>query len=649
MKNTLIPILTAALLLFQGCADNLPEASFDLYQIEKVSATAGDECATLQWELQDGKSAPLDFLVSWIAGSLSGVDGEQIVSSSQTGVTIENLVNDCSYTFSVQPRYKGGLAQKVSTTCTPKSTRIPASGIKAMAGDSRIYVTWTAPDTQLDYKYQLTVSADGAEKKEMEVDKTETSKLIEGLTNSVEYTISLTCVYTHGVSPTIEAKATPGEIDAITVTATRLIRYQLCTFEYNPAYFVQGEIESVKWEFGDGSESTSVKALYSYREVGTYTVTLTVNYKGGLSEQATTSIIIEDYAWASVSGVGYQKANNIVFSHDGQTLYTASTSEKKLIAIDAINGTINWSFATEAQTYGAGPVVGPDGTIYFGTEDSEGTLYAISASGAQRWKKTLGSAVKAAPAITSDGVLYALNNSGTLYALDATSGNEKWKTTLAENATASGIAVDAEGAVYAGTSKGIWAFTENGTKKWQSADAHNVTERGGSLAICGNLLYATLKKGGGCVAVNITDGTTKWKDAKNNGDCYHPVVDAEGTVYFCEKAGYLYTTKADGTEKWSDTKEKNYIYSGFAIAADGKAYIAQYASPFSLLSFDSDGTRTVAATIGVQSMSSVSIGPDGRVYYGTNGSISTFEINTELAAGGWPMRGCNLQGTNSLK
>ena len=48
-------------------------------------------------------------------------------------------------------------------------------------------------------------------------------------------------------------------------------------------------------------------------------------------------------------------------------------------------------------------------------------------------------------------------------------------------------------------------------------------------------------------------------------------------------------------------------------------------------------------------MSPVSIGPDGRVYYGLNGSISAYDIAASLAAEGWPMRGGNMQGSNSLK
>lgn len=211
------------------------------------------------------------------------------------------------------------------------------------------------------------------------------------------------------------------------------------------------------------------------------------------------------------------------------------------------------------------------------------------------------------------------------------------------------MAVDADGTVYIGTSKGIWAYTEGGTLKWTCDTEHNVTERGGSLAIGGGVLYATLKSKGGCAAVDTATGRTLWTYASQAGDSYHPVVDGDGTVYFCEKNGYLYAVDKNGSEKWVDQTDKNYIYSGFALAADGKAYISQYASPFNLLAFDASGNRSIITSIGAQTMSPVSIGPDGRVYYGLNGSISAYDIAASLAAEGWPMRGGNMQGSNSLK
>lgn len=652
MKKYLFGLLAAVAALGTGCSDdNLPEASFSLFQVETVKATAGDGEATIEWTPQEGKPAPVEYYVSWTADDSEVAGGAESVSPDTRRLTVKGLVNDCAYTFSVQSRYAGGLAMKVSAVCTPKSTRMPASNFKAMAGDKRTFLSWTAPDTQLEYSYRIDVSAGGEKVKGVEAASSETSKLIEGLTNGTAYTFTLTCVYAHGDSESVEASATPGEIDPITVTSTTLRRFELCTFEYNPAYFVQGEIVSVHWEFGDRNTSDETIASYCYPETGNYTVRLTVTYKGGATEQAEIRITVEGYAWSSVSGTGYQKSSNIVFAPDGQTLYTLSQTDKKLFAVNAITGQIRWEYATSAATYGSGPAVGADGTVYFGTEDSDGSFYAVSASGALKWKKTLGAAVKASPAVTSDGVVYALANGGLLFALDAASGAEKWS--AVQSGDAGGVAVDRDGTVYFGTSKGIWAYSESGSLKWTCDKAHAVTERGGSLAIGDGLLYAVLKSPGGCVGIDLATGTTRWSYSTGLGDCYHPVVDGEGTVYFCEKNGYLYAVDRNGSEKWSDQTDKGYIYSGFALAADGKAYIAQYASPNNLVAFDNAGAKSVVKTIGDQVMSPVTIGPDRRLYYGRKndlaGMVDAWEIGCGPLSGEWPMRGCNAQGTNSLK
>lgn len=646
MKKILFGIVLSAALL--SCSeDNLPHADFARFQVESVTAVGGDETVTLSWTLQEGKPAPQAYYVSWTTSSVDAENGERTIPAPASELTIDRLTNDCAYTFSVQPRYPEGLAMKVSTTCTPKSTRIAATDFKAMAGDGRVYLTWKAPETQLDYTYRLETTTEETEAESIELTAGETSYLAEGLTNGRAYGFALTCVYTHGDSPTVNADATPGEIDPITVTSNVLRQFERCTFEYNPAYFVSGEIVSVKWEFGDGQSSTEKQAAYCYPKVGTYTVTLTVAYDDGKTETAVIELTVEAFAWTTIGGVGYQKASHIVFSHDGQTFYTVSQTTKTLFAVNAITGAVVWEYATSAATYGAGPVVGADGTIYFGTEDTAGSFFAISSSGAKRWDKSLGAAVKAAPAVTSDGTLYVLTDGGVLHALDAATGSEKWVQTQSGNA--GGVAVDKDGTVYMGTATGIWAYTENGTLKWASEEAHTVTERGGSLAIGDGILYATLKGKAGCAAVDAATGRTLWKYTTGYGDCYHPVVDAAGTVYFCEKAGGLYAVGSDGTAKWTDETEKNYTYSGFALDIEGNAYISQYASPFDLLSFDAAGGRHVATSIGAQTMSPVTIGADGRIYYGLNGSVATHDAATAAAVSGWPMRGCNLQGTNSLK
>lgn len=652
MKKYLFGLFAAVVVMGTGCSeDKLPEASFSLFQVETVKATAGDGEATVEWTPQEGKPVPAEYYVSWTADDSDVAGGAESVASDIYRLTVKGLVNDCAYTFSVQSRYADGLAMKVSAVCTPKSTRMPASNFKAMAGDKRVFLSWAAPDTQLEYSYRIDVSVGGEAVKSVDVASLETSELIDGLTNGTLYTFTLTCVYAHGDSDAVETTATPGEIDPITVSSTTLRRFELCTFEYNPAYFVQGEIASVHWEFGDGNTSDESVASYCYPETGNYTVRVTVTYEGGATEQAEIGITVEGYAWSSVSGTGYQKSSNIVFTPDGQTLYTLSQTDKKLFAVNAITGQIRWEYATSAATYGSGPAVGADGTVYFGTEDSEGSFFAISASGALKWKKSLGSKVQACPAVTSDGIVYALANDGRLFALDAASGAEKWS--AVQSGVAGGVVVNRDGTIYIGTSTGLWAYTEDGTLKWNCDTAHAVTERGGSLAIANGLLYATLKSPGGCVAIDLATGSTRWKYNTGLGDCYHPVVDGEGTVYFCEKNGYLYAVDKNGAEKWSDKTDKGYIYSGFALAADGKAYIAQYASPNNLLAFDNAGAKTVVKVIGDQIMSPVTIGPDRRLYYGRKNDMAGMVDAWELGCGpldeGWPMRGHNAQGNNSLK
>lgn len=209
MKNILLGALSSAVLL-AGCSkDQLPQVSFDLFQVETVTATAGDGTATVSWTAQAEKPQPLDYLVSWTPDNAQIAGGDTTVEAGQHSLTVDDLVNDCTYTFAVQARYAGGLSMKVTAFVTPKSTRIAAANFKAMAGDGRVFLSWTAPETTLDYSYRLVVSSASDDDRTLTVDSGETSCLVEGLTNDRAYTFALTCVYAHGDSETLTAAATP--------------------------------------------------------------------------------------------------------------------------------------------------------------------------------------------------------------------------------------------------------------------------------------------------------------------------------------------------------------------------------------------------------------------------------------------------------
>ncbi|HSC13148.1 MAG TPA: PQQ-binding-like beta-propeller repeat protein [Rhodanobacteraceae bacterium] len=131
---------------------------------------------------------------------------------------------------------------------------------------------------------------------------------------------------------------------------------------------------------------------------------------------------------------------------DHGVLYIGSF-DGKFYAFDAKTGAPKWKFSTvgerqfeakglngwqpNSQTipdpfdiYLSSPVV-VSGTVYFGSGD--GNLYALDAnSGEQRWKFAAGDVVHASPGY-ADGVVYVGSWDSYFYAIDAASGKEKWR------------------------------------------------------------------------------------------------------------------------------------------------------------------------------------------------------------------------------
>lgn len=636
-----------AVFMMAACSEELPRADFNRFEIDGLVITPGDESVSLQWEPQAGKPDPIEYLITWTSASPDAPGGELTLPASEKVTILYGLKNDVAYTFGVQARYPSGLANKKTVKCTPKSTRIAVTEFKAMAGDKRAFLSWVAPKTSLAFSYKLEIKADGKVIKTVTPGEKTTSILVEGLNNGTEYTFAMTCVYGHGNSDTLEAVATPGEISPMSVAPLEPHVYEAVKLEYNPAYFVQGTIASVEWIFEDGTKQTTATANYKFPKVGVNKVDIKVNYADGKSEVASMNVSVLPFAWSDLDGTSYQKSSTMVFSHDGQTLYTVGQGSKTLYAVNAITGKINWEFVAAGATYGAGPAVAKNGSIIFGCEDADGSVYAVSPNGTVRWTAKMGSTVKAAPAVTSDGVVYALCDGGKLSAFDLESGAEKW--TAQQSGVSGGLAVDKDGTIYMGTSDGVWAYDVAGNMKWKSSEVLKVTARGGNVVIGNDYVYVAMAGKAGVAAVNKGDGSVAWKYATTYGDCYNPVVDNDGTVYFNEKAGGLYAVKTDGSLKWSYTEVLNYTFSGFALGADGKAYISQYATPFNLIAINSIGTAEVITTIGAQTMSPVTIGPDRRVYFGKNGSIGCFDASVSLANAVWPCRGSNNQATNSLR
>ena len=654
MKKILYSLLFIFTVVFTACEEDLPKASFDLYELKSLTATAGDMNVTLSWEAYEN-ARPNEYLILWTSGSSEAEGGEMTVDAKTMTATINNLVNDVAYTFSVQPRYAGGLASKTTAACTPKNARYPISDLTAAAGNERVRLRWTKPASERFTRYQVTVNPGN---QIINLDDTSLEEyIVDGLTNDQEYTFNVVCVYPTGNSIAVETSATPGLIYPI-LASTELVVWEPSTFAYNDMYFMAGEMKSVSWDFGDGTTSGENNPVHAFTTTGTYTVAVTVTYVNNTTESGSLTVTVGNYKWNSVDlnfgGLtGYVKTSNPVFSPDGKTMYIpTSTPAGHLFAIDVVSGEFKWVFAISQITYGGGALVAPDGTIYQCVRNATiNNVYAINPNGTQKWAVKLDAAIGAFPALSADGVLYCLTNKSTLYALDASSGAIKWQQSL-DGATGSAVAIDKAGNVYAGTSAAIYSFKPNKEQNWKLEEV-NVTEQA-TFALKDQVLYATLKNGG-LVAVDMTNGTKKWTYPTTKGDAYFPIADKNGNVYFTEKGSQtVHAVNASGSKIWEKNVGNNLNYSGGALSTDGILYIGTQSNN-KVLGLDiTNGNIVFEETVGQQVMAAVSIGPDRRLYCGTIGSnnigsIKAFAVNKTLATDSWSIRGGDIQGTNRQK
>lgn len=654
MKKILYSLLFIFTVVFTACEEDLPKASFDLYELKSLTATAGDMNVTLSWEAYEN-ARPNEYLILWTSGSSEAEGGEMTVDAKTMTATINNLVNDVAYTFSVQPRYAGGLASKTTAACTPKNARYPISDLTAAAGNERVRLRWTKPASERFTRYQVTVNPGN---QIINLDDTSLEEyIVDGLTNDQEYTFNVVCVYLTGNSIAVETSATPGLIYPI-LASTELVVREPSTFAYNDMYFMAGEVKSVSWDFGDGTTSGENNPVHAFTTTGTYTVAVTVTYVNNTTESGSLTVTVGNYKWNSVDlnfgGLtGYVKTSNPVFSPDGKTMYIpTSTPAGHLFAIDVVSGEFKWVFAISQITYGGGALVAPDGTIYQCVRNATiNNVYAINPNGTQKWAVKLDAAIGAFPALSADGVLYCLTNKSTLYALDASSGAIKWQQSL-DGATGSAVAIDKAGNVYAGTSAAIYSFKPNKEQNWKLEEV-NVTEQA-TFALKDQVLYATLKNGG-LVAVDMTNGTKKWTYPTTKGDAYFPIADKNGNVYFTEKGSQtVHAVNASGSKIWEKNVGNNLNYSGGALSTDGILYIGTQSNN-KVLGLDiTNGNIVFEETVGQQVMAAVSIGPDRRLYCGTIGSnnigsIKAFAVNKTLATDSWSIRGGDIQGTNRQK
>ncbi|MEV6509618.1 serine/threonine-protein kinase [Streptomyces sp. NPDC051642] len=230
--------------------------------------------------------------------------------------------------------------------------------------------------------------------------------------------------------------------------------------------------------------------------------------------------------------------------HDG-TVYV--WQDARLRALDARTGDERWAYPIgDAASCGGVPVritPAPDGQVYV----SAGTrvLSVEVASGRVRWHFEAPAVFLCpptfapGPAVTGGGI-YLADYLGTVYALDAADGRDRWRIATESRASIEPVLV-AAGHVHVGSGKGLYTLDAvTGTPKWRFQAGGDIV---GTPAVAegrihfgstDHLLY-TLKS---------DDGRLRWKLATGGEITGAPVV-RDGVVYACSKDRCVYALDAE--------------------------------------------------------------------------------------------------------
>src|SRR5579859_7141868 len=84
--------------------------------------------------------------------------------------------------------------------------------------------------------------------------------------------------------------------------------------------------------------------------------------------------------------------------------YHADARNTGLGAASGATGKLKWKFNAGGGMFLATPTIAPDGTIYAANDN--GYLYAVNADGTQKWKFAVTGELLGSPAVDSNGTIY---------------------------------------------------------------------------------------------------------------------------------------------------------------------------------------------------------------------------------------------------
>jgi len=265
--------------------------------------------------------------------------------------------------------------------------------------------------------------------------------------------------------------------------------------------------------------------------------------------------------------------SNLIFTMVGLLLLSALLP----LPLWAAEGTKRWEFPAEG-TIRSSPAIGPDGTIYVGSDD--GKVYAVQPDGTKKWEFPTGGAVSSSPVVGYfGGVLriYVGSEDKMLYAIDS-DGNK------------------------------IWAFQTGGIISSSPAISNSGIIYVGSED---EKVYA--------IKVDGTAETGEWPLVTQGKVTSSPAVGSDGTLYVGSGDHNLYARKSTGREKWTYTGSTAAISSSPAIGSDGTIYVGSEDGKVYAIDPETGAIKTGwPFTTGGPISSSPAVGNDEIVFVGSD-------------------------------
>ncbi|WP_255950075.1 outer membrane protein assembly factor BamB family protein [Streptomyces odontomachi] len=230
--------------------------------------------------------------------------------------------------------------------------------------------------------------------------------------------------------------------------------------------------------------------------------------------------------------------------HDG-TVYV--WQDARLRALEARTGDERWSYPIgDAASCGGVPVrltQAQDGYVYVcaGTR----ALAIDIASGQVRWHFEAPAVFLSPPAFApgpavAGGGVYLADYLGTVYALDATDGRDRWRIATEARASIEPVLI-VDGHVHVGSGKGLYTLDAvTGTPKWRFQAGGEVV--GSPVVADGRIHFGSTDHL--LYTLKSDDGRLRWKLATGGEITGAPVVEA-GVVYACSKDRCVYALDAE--------------------------------------------------------------------------------------------------------